>query len=85
MRSSSSSPPARRIIKQGRRYGLDPRSARLGEGDGRHPADQLLVYAVNEGACRLYERLGFELEGRLRRAALYEGAYIDILVMGRLI
>ena len=45
---------------------------------------ELEVYADNEGAIRLYQRLGFETEGRKREAAVKDGAYTDLLVMDRL-
>ena len=45
---------------------------------------ELEVYADNEGAIRLYQRFGFETEGRKRKAAVKDGAYADILVMARL-
>ena len=45
---------------------------------------ELEVYADNEGAIRLYQRLGFETEGRKRAAAVKDGAYVDLLVMARL-
>jgi putative acetyltransferase len=45
---------------------------------------QLEVWADNARAIHLYERLGFELEGRRRRAVLRRGEYVDVLLMGRL-
>jgi putative acetyltransferase len=45
---------------------------------------ELEVYADNEPAIRLYERFGFEVEGRLRQHALREGKFVDSIVMGRL-
>ena len=35
-------------------------------------------------AIRLYQRFGFETEGRKREAAVKAGAYVDMLVMARL-
>jgi RimJ/RimL family protein N-acetyltransferase len=41
----------------------------------------LHVFATNTRAIRVYERLGFVREGRLRRAAFIDGSYIDVVVM----
>jgi RimJ/RimL family protein N-acetyltransferase len=40
------------------------------------------VYAFNEGSIRLHEKLGFQLEGRLRRMVFTDGAYHDELIFG---
>lgn len=45
---------------------------------------ELTVFHDNQRAIRLYERHGFEHEGRLRADALRNGVYEDVLVMGRL-
>ena len=45
---------------------------------------ELTVYADNEQAIRLYERFGFEREGRMRAYALRAGRYVDTLAMARL-
>lgn len=45
---------------------------------------ELTVWADNEHAVRLYQRHGFEIEGRLRAYALRAGRYVDALAMGRL-
>ncbi len=42
----------------------------------------LFVFGRNERAITAYQRVGFELEGVLRRAAYVDGAYVDITVMG---
>jgi RimJ/RimL family protein N-acetyltransferase len=44
----------------------------------------LTVLANNPGARRLYEAVGFETEGRLRRATRVDGAYHDVIVMSAL-
>jgi L-phenylalanine/L-methionine N-acetyltransferase len=44
---------------------------------------QLEVNADNDRAVRLYERFGFEREGRLRGNILSNGRYVDSFVMGR--
>ena len=45
---------------------------------------ELEVYADNQRAVRLYEKFGFETEGRKREASVKNGAYVDLLVMARL-
>ncbi|MEP7099582.1 MAG: GNAT family N-acetyltransferase [Burkholderiales bacterium] len=45
---------------------------------------ELLVYADNERAIRLYRKFGFELEGTMRAHALRDGVYVDSLAMARL-
>ncbi len=45
---------------------------------------ELEVYTDNEPAIGLYERFGFEREGRLRQHAFREGRYVDSYVMARL-
>lgn len=45
---------------------------------------ELEVYTDNEAAVRLYERFGFEREGRLRQHAFRDGDYVDSYVMARL-
>ncbi len=42
----------------------------------------LSLNATNERARRCYEKCGFQLEGRLRRADYTEGRYVDELRMG---
>lgn len=45
---------------------------------------ELEVYTDNEPAIRLYERFGFEREGRLRQHAFRDGRYVDSYLMARL-
>ena len=45
---------------------------------------ELEVYADNGDAIRLYQRFGFETEGRKREATVKAGDYVDMLVMARL-
>ncbi len=40
------------------------------------------VYSENVASVRLHEKLGFQLEGRLRRTVYTRGAYQDELVFG---
>jgi len=44
---------------------------------------QLEVMANNERAIRLYEKFGFEIEGRKKKAILLDDEYVDLLVMGK--
>lgn len=46
---------------------------------------ELETMAANDAAQGLYEGMGFELEGRRRRAFLVAGAWMDALVMGKLL
>lgn len=43
---------------------------------------QLRVLSTNTRAIRLYHKLGFLEEGRLREAQFTKGGFIDVLVMG---
>lgn len=45
----------------------------------------LAVFASNERAIHLYEKLGFEVEGLCRRAVYREGRYQDNLIMALLL
>lgn len=46
---------------------------------------ELFVFARNIAAIRLYEKFGFQVEGRRRRAILCGGTYIDDLIMALLL
>lgn len=45
---------------------------------------ELTVYVDNDRAIALYQRCGFEAEGRQRAYALRAGRYVDVLQMARL-
>jgi putative acetyltransferase len=45
---------------------------------------ELGVYVDNERAIALYQRFGFQVEGRQRAYALRAGQYVDSLMMARL-
>ncbi len=45
---------------------------------------RLEVFSNNQAALRLYQKMGFELEGCLRDYALYQGNYQDVFVMSLL-
>jgi RimJ/RimL family protein N-acetyltransferase len=42
------------------------------------------VIAFNDRAIAAYQKIGFQLEGRLREAAFIDGTYYDDLMMGLL-
>lgn len=46
---------------------------------------ELHVFARNRGAIRLYQQVGFEVEGARRQAVLRDGEYLDDLVMALLL
>ena len=45
---------------------------------------ELTVYVDNDRAIRLYERTGFQVEGRHARYAFRDGVMVDTLAMARL-
>jgi len=45
---------------------------------------ELTVYTDNDRAIALYEKFGFEIEGKLREYAFRDGAFIDAYSMARL-
>lgn len=44
---------------------------------------QLEVMENNERAIKLYEKFGFEIEGKKKKAICMNGEYVDLLVMGK--
>ena len=46
---------------------------------------ELAVYVRNAAAIHLYEKCGFEIEGRRRRAVYQYGEYLDDLIMALLL
>ena len=64
---------------------LMSRAIEWAKGTGIVTRIELLVYANNTKAIHLYEKLGFVTEGRLRRAVVRNGEYVDSLVMGLLL
>lgn len=65
---------------QGRGYGTDMLLAIVGWAFDHLRLERIWldVYDVNPGARRLYERVGFVLEGTLRHAVFREGRYGDV-------
>lgn len=48
----------------------------------RYQKVTVTIFSFNDASVRLHERLGFQLEGRIRRAAYTAGAHHDALVYG---
>lgn len=71
---------------QGRGIGKALMAALLDYADnwGQVLRIELGVYADNARAIGLYQRFGFEVEGRQRAYALRAGRYVDSLMMARL-
>jgi len=46
---------------------------------------ELSLYVDNEPGMRLYKKAGFEIEGKMRRAAFREGCFVDIYMMARIV
>ena len=65
---------------RGRGLGTDMLRALLAFGFGMLRLERIWldVYDMNPGARRVYERVGFVLEGTLRRAVFREGQYRDV-------
>ena len=45
---------------------------------------QLHVWVDNEPALKIYQKVGFQIEGTLRQAMYHDGQYCDFYVMGML-
>ena len=71
---------------QGRGVGRALMEACLDYADhwANYPRVELSVHADNVRAVKLYESLGFVVEGRYRDYSFREGGYVDALFMGRL-
>jgi diamine N-acetyltransferase len=65
---------------RGRGLGSDMLRALLAFGFGMVRLERIWldVYDLNPGARRVYERVGFVLEGTLRHAVFREGRYLDL-------
>jgi len=68
---------------RGRGYGSDALRALLGFGFGALRLERvwLDVHADNDGAQRVYERVGFVREGVLRHALFRDGRHLDLVRM----
>lgn len=78
-------------------YGVSIRAAQRGQGyaaeaialvlryyvqEMRYQKVTVHVFAFNTASIRLHEKLGFQLEGRLRRTVYTNGQYFDELIYG---
>ena len=45
---------------------------------------ELTVIVDNEKAIHLYEKHGFEIEGRIRKSGIRNGEYVDSYMMSRI-
>jgi len=91
--------PRRRIRHTGE-FGIGLLQAYAGMGVGRAMLEMLIAWAESGGivrkldlrvrvdnltAIRLYEKLGWKVEGRVTRDLCVDGTFHDILYMGRLV
>ena len=61
------------------------RAIQWAQGTGIVSRIELLVFARNEMAIHLYQKFGFVVEGRQRRAIFRNGEYLDDLMMALLL
>ena len=68
---------------RGKGYGTEVLRALVGFGFAHLRLERIWldVYAINPGARRVYERVGFVYEGTLRRAVYREAQYVDVVRM----
>lgn len=68
----------------GRGYGTDAMQALVAWGFYTLNLNrvQLRVFADNARAIRSYQKVGFQIEGRLRQGSFADGAYRDVVWMG---
>jgi putative acetyltransferase len=55
------------------------------KGTGAIKRITLMVFARNEVAIHLYQKFGFEIEGKHRKAIFRDGMYLDNLTMALLL
>jgi len=75
------------VVESHRRQGIGERLIRLSIDDAFSKGIErieLEVFSSNQGAVALYEKIGFILEGRRRKARFIDGTYDDLIVMGLL-
>ena len=77
------------VRKEWRNHGvgnaLMERAIEWAEATGIVNRIELAVYVRNGAAIHLYEKFGFETEGRRRRAVCHDGEYLDGLIMALLL
>lgn len=76
------------VLASYRRQGIGRRLMEACLAEAEHQGYQrieLEVFATNIHAIRLYERLGFTMEGRRIKARCVDGVYDDILMMAKLL
>jgi RimJ/RimL family protein N-acetyltransferase len=71
---------------QGRGYGSEAINWALDYAFRRVGLHRVKVrgFSYNEGALRLYEKLGFVVEGRERECVWYDGKWYDVVTLGML-
>ncbi|MGH8792019.1 MAG: GNAT family N-acetyltransferase [Stackebrandtia sp.] len=78
--------PGLAVAPRARGRGVAAAMLAFAEGLGRSRGArkiQLGVFSTNAGAVRVYERAGFEVEGRLRDQYRIDGEYVDAIVMAK--
>jgi ribosomal protein S18 acetylase RimI-like enzyme len=76
------------LLPEYRGRGIGQRLAEKTMADARQKGltrIELEVYASNLPAIKLYEKLGFNLEGRKSKARFFQGVYDDIIMMAHCI
>jgi RimJ/RimL family protein N-acetyltransferase len=68
---------------QGIGHALMARMIEWAQSTGVVKRVELLVYARNTAAIHLYEKFGFEVEGKRRRAVYQNGEYLDGFMLAR--
>jgi RimJ/RimL family protein N-acetyltransferase len=70
---------------QGIGTALMARAIEWARGSGIVTRIEVKVYARNEMAIHLYEKFGFQIEGRRRGPICHDGEYVDDYIMGLLL
>jgi RimJ/RimL family protein N-acetyltransferase len=70
---------------QGVGSALMTRAVEWARGTGVIRRIELMVYTRNQAAIQLYQKFGFQVEGRRQRAIYQQGEYLDDLMMALLL